>query len=139
MVKYQISPLCFYPDASIRCTALRSCHAPSNIRGPQFMDLTTFENLQETLKAHPSRNGTFSIEEYREPRSLQVIVRHESRPRVLHHLVIFPSGEEGMVVRKWWTHDHDVGIETPTQGQASPEMILQHIQQLLMAEFGQRV
>lgn len=95
------------------------------------MDLTTFENLQETLKAHPAKNGGFSVEEYPEPRSLQVIVRHEGRPRVHHHLVIFPSGVQGMVVRKSWTHDHDVGIETPTQGQVSPEMVLQHIQQLL--------
>ncbi|MEP6832528.1 MAG: hypothetical protein ABJB74_04000 [Gemmatimonas sp.] len=102
------------------------------------MDLTTFENLQETLKAQRAQNGGFSVEEYPEPRSLQVTVRHQDRPRILHHLIIFPSGVAGMVVRKWWTHDHDVGIETPTQGQASPEMVLQHIQQLLTPEISQR-
>jgi len=103
------------------------------------MDLKTFENLEETLKTHPAKNGGFSVEEYPEPRSLQVIVRHEARPRVRHHLVIFPSGVAGMVVRKWWTHDQDVGIETPAQGQASPEMVLQHIQQLLTPEISQNL
>ena len=103
------------------------------------MDLTTFENLQETLKAHPAKNGGFSVEEYPEPRSLQVIVHHEARPRIRHHLVIFPSGVQGMVVRKWWTHDHDSGIETPIQGQASPEMVLQHLQQLLTPELSQNM
>ena len=102
------------------------------------MDLTTFENLQATLKAHPSK-ADFSIEEYPEPRSLQVTVRHEAQPRIMHHLIIFPSGIEGMVVRKWWTHDHDVGIQTPAQGPASPEMILQHIQQLLAPETSQNM
>ena len=103
------------------------------------MDLTTFENLQETLKAHPAKNGGFSVEEYPEPRSLQVTVHHEARPRIRHHLVIFPSGVQGMVVRKWWTHDHDSGIETPIQGQASPEMVLQHLQQLLTPELSQNM
>ena len=103
------------------------------------MDLTTFENLEETLKTHPANNGRFSVKEYHEPRSLQVIVRHEARPHIHHHLVIFPTRVQGMVVRKWWTHDHNVGIETPTQGQASPEMVLQHIQQLLTAENSQNM
>ena len=104
---------------------------------PLPVDLTTFENLEKTLKTHPAKSGGFSVEGFYEPRSLQVIVRHEARPRIHHHMVIFPSGVEGMVVRKWWTHDHDVGIETPTQGQASPEMVLQHIQQLLTLEGSQ--
>lgn len=95
------------------------------------MDLTTFENLQETLEAHPANNGAFSVEAYPEPRSLQVIVHHEARPRISHHLVIFPSGVQGMVVRKWWTHDRDSGIETPSQGQVTPSMVLQQIQQLM--------
>ncbi len=102
------------------------------------MDLSTFENLQASLKAHPAKDH-FSVMEYAEPPSLQVIVQQEAQPRVLHYLIIFPSVMEGMVVRKWWTHDRDVGIETPMQGQASPEMVLRHLQQLLAPDIGQNV
>lgn len=98
------------------------------------MDLHTFENLRAKIRAHPGLNGEIRVEEYPEPKSVQIIVRHESAPRIMHHLVIFPSTVTGMVVRKWWRHDHDVGIDTPAQGQASPEMVMQHIQQLLTPE-----
>lgn len=103
------------------------------------MDLTTFETLQEQLKTQLASRGGFTVKEYEEPRSLQVVVRQEARPSVHHHVVIFPSGVEGLVVRKTWVHDHDVGIETPTQSHASPEMVLQHLQELLTPEINQKV
>ena len=75
-----------------------------------------------------------SLEEFPTPRSFQVTVQHADKPRVVHHVVIFPSTVTGMVVRKWWTHDRDVGIETPLQSNASPDMVLQQIRHLIGAD-----
>lgn len=72
-----------------------------------------------------------SLAAFPEPRCFEITVQHPDRPRVVHHVIVFPSAMSGMVVRKWWTHDHDVGIETPLQSNASPEMVLRQIHHLI--------
>jgi hypothetical protein len=95
------------------------------------MDLATFESLHRTLKSHSALNKGFKIDEVLKPRSFHVIVQDAAKPRVSHHVVIYPCEIEGMIVRKSWTHDHDVGIETPIQGRASPDRVLDQIEHWL--------
>ena len=95
------------------------------------MDLKTFEGFVDEFWALPTKSERLSVEEKEEPRSIQVVIRHATIPNVFHYVIVFPAKADGMVVRKWWTHDQDVGIETPLQGIASPAMVLQQIQQLL--------
>jgi hypothetical protein len=96
-----------------------------------IMDLATFESLHHTLKSHTALNKGFKIDEVLKPRSFHVIVQDASKPRVSHHVVIYPCEIEGMIVRKSWTHDHDVGIETPIQGRATPDRVLDQIEHWL--------
>ncbi len=95
------------------------------------MDLKTFEQFVDEFWALPTKNERLSVEEKHEPRSIQVVVRHATIPTVFHYVIVVPAVAEGMVIRKWWTHDKNVGIETPLQGIASPAMVLHQIQQLM--------
>ncbi|MEP6832529.1 MAG: hypothetical protein ABJB74_04005 [Gemmatimonas sp.] len=97
------------------------------------MDLKTFESFVDNFWALPTKSDRLAVEEKSDPRSIQVVVRHATLPTVFHYVIVFPAKVDGMVIRKWWTHDQDVGIETPLQGIASPTMVLQQIQQLMAA------
>lgn len=95
------------------------------------MDLKTFDNFVHAFWALPTNSERLSVEQKADPRSLQVVVRHATMPAVFHYVIVFPAKADGMVIRKWWTHDQDVGIETPLQGLASPAMVLRQIEQLM--------
>lgn len=95
------------------------------------MDLATYEDFINQFWAMPTKSDRLSVEEKADPRSIQIAIRHASLPNVFHYIIVFPSNVDGMVVRKWWTRDEDLGIETPLQGVASPSMVLQQIQQLM--------
>ena len=95
------------------------------------MDLKTFETFVDEFWAFPTKSERLSVEEKSDPRSIQVVIRHATLPSVFHYVIVFPANVDGMVIRKWWTHDHHVGIETPLQGIASPSMVLEQIQQLM--------
>ena len=95
------------------------------------MDIATFDKFLDRVWALPIKDERMSVEEFEDPRSVQVMIRHASLPRTFHYVIVFPSPTDGMVVRKWWTHDKDVGIETPLQGVASPDMVLAQIEKML--------
>lgn len=97
------------------------------------MDLKTFETFVDEFWALPTKSERLSVEEKTDPRSIQIVIRHATQPTVFYYIIVFPSNAEGMVIRKWWMHDQEVGIETPLQGIASPVMVLQQIQQLMAA------
>jgi hypothetical protein len=94
-------------------------------------DLNSYQSFVDGFWALPVKNDRLSVEEKSEPRSIQIVIRHATLPNVFHYIIVFPANVDGMVIRKWWTHDQDVGIETPLQGIASPAMVLQQIQQLM--------
>lgn len=96
-----------------------------------IMDSATFESLHQTLQSHHALNKGFTIDEVLKPRSFHVTVQDATRPRVAHHVVIYPCEIEGMIVRKSWTHDKDVGIETPIQGRATPDRVLDQLEHWL--------
>lgn len=95
------------------------------------MDLKTFDKFVDAFWALPTKSDRLSVEQNTDPVNIQVVIRHATMPTVFHYVIVFPAKADGMVVRKWWTHDQDLGIETPLQGLASPAMVLQQIQQLM--------
>lgn len=97
----------------------------------EVADLSTFESLHQAITSHARNNNGFRVEEALKPRSFHVIVQDATRPKVSHHVVIYPCEIEGLIVRKSWTHDHDVGIETPIQGRAAPDRVLEQLEHWL--------
>ena len=97
----------------------------------EIMDLSTFESLHQALTSHTGLNRGFRLEEALKPRSFHVIVQDSTKPKVSHHVVIYPCEIEGMIVRKSWTHDLDVGIETPIQSRATPDRVLEQLEHWL--------